>query len=161
MATKTKRVSANRAASTVRKRRAGGGQAELQTSPELDRFLLQLTHPLKGELEAIRRIILEASPDIREELKWNAPSFRAEDHFATFNLREKNRLRLILHRGAKAKSRKMEVADPEGLLEWLAEDRALVTFRSLDEVEARRHALQAIVRDWISRAWSAAPETKK
>jgi hypothetical protein len=35
------------------------------------------------------------------------------------------------------------------LLEWLAKDRCLVTFADGKDVQAKRAALQAIVREWI------------
>jgi hypothetical protein len=53
-------------------------------------FLRGLEHPLKQELEAVRRLILAASPTIHEGIKWNAPSFRTDEYFATMNLRARN-----------------------------------------------------------------------
>ncbi|WP_437730106.1 DUF1801 domain-containing protein [Sorangium sp. So ce1335] len=123
-----------------------------QTHPSVIAFLRELEHPLKQEIEAVRRIILAVSPEIREEIRWNAPSFRTTEHFATFNLRAKDRVRLILHMGAKVKStatKGVEIADPAGLLEWLAKDRCLVTLRDGKEIEERRAALESILRAWI------------
>lgn len=100
----------------------------------------------------MRRLILGVDPEIREGIKWNAPSFRTTEHFATFNLRAKDRIRLILHLGAKVKATAKEgiqVADPSGLLEWLARDRCLVSFTDENDLEAKRAALQAVVREWI------------
>jgi hypothetical protein len=128
--------------------------SSLQTDPAVSAFLQELDHPLKREIEAVRQIILGVSPEIREGIKWNAPSFRTTDYFATLNLRAKDgkdRVWLILHRGAKAKdnTRNMQIADPAGLLEWLANDRCLVTFGDSKDIRAKRAALQAIVREWI------------
>lgn len=124
---------------------ADGAQAVVE-------FLRGLDHPLRAELETVRELILDASPAIREGIKWNAPSFRTSEYFATFNLREKNRLRLILHFGAKVKdgTNAPEIVDPDGLLEWLAKDRCMITLRDRDEVKAKAAALQAIVRQWIT-----------
>ena len=57
------------------------------TDPAVIDFLDKLEHPLKPEIETIRQIILGVSPTIREGIKWNSPSFRTTDYFATLNLR--------------------------------------------------------------------------
>ena len=88
---------------------------------------------------------------IREGIKWNSPSFRTTDYFATLNLRE-DRVWLILHTGAKVKANAktgIPIADPSGLLKWLAKDRALVTFESAKDIQSKRVALVSIVREWI------------
>ncbi|MCI0639794.1 MAG: DUF1801 domain-containing protein [Gemmataceae bacterium] len=141
--------------------------AASQTDPAVVAFLRDLDHPLKKEIEAVRKIILGVSPEIREGIKWNAPSFRlcsplapradnrrTTEYFATLNLRAKDgkdRVWLILHRGAKAKdnTKELKIADPAGLLQWLAKDRCLVTFADQKEIKAKRAALERIVREWI------------
>lgn len=126
-----------------------------QTDPAVDAFLSKLDHPRKAEIEAVRQIILGVSPQIREGLKWNAQSFRTTDYFATVNLRGRGgdeRVWLILHRGAKAKDNSandLKVADPGGLLKWLASDRCLVTFEDARDIQSKRAALQAILQAWI------------
>ncbi|WP_441292681.1 DUF1801 domain-containing protein [Sorangium sp. KYC3313] len=115
-------------------------------------FLRALDPPRKQDIEAIRQIILGVSPEIREGIKWNAPSFRTTEYFATFNLRGKDGVRLILHMGAKVKDSAMsaeKIADPAGLLEWLAKDRCLVTFSDGKDIQAKRAALEAVLREWI------------
>ena len=64
----------------------------------------------------------------------------------------KDRVWLILHTGARAKgntTKGMQIADPAGLLEWLAKDRCLVTFDNAKEIRVKRAALEAVVREWI------------
>jgi hypothetical protein len=111
-----------------------------------------LEHPLKAEIAEIRRLILDADPQVREGIKWNAPSFHRGEDFATFNLRARDRVRLVLHAGAKVRDTEIDstkIPDPAGLLEWLAKDRCLVTLRDAADVQARGPALQDIVRAWI------------
>lgn len=123
-----------------------------QTDPAVIEFLRELEHPLKKEIEAVRKLVLGVSPEIREGIKWNAPSFLTTDHFATFNLRTQDRVRLILHTGAKVKDtaqKGLKIADPAGLLEWLAPDRCLVALSDSKDLQAKRAALEAIVREWI------------
>jgi uncharacterized protein YdhG (YjbR/CyaY superfamily) len=122
-----------------------------QTDAAVVAFLRDLDHPLKSEIEAVRRIILGVSPEIREAIKWNAPSFRTTEFFATFNLRH-GRAWLILHTGAKVKAdakKDTKVADPTGLLKWLGKDRCVATFTDGKDVRAKKAALQEIVRVWI------------
>lgn len=125
-----------------------------RTDPAVATLVKQLAPPLRFQAEALRKLILAASPEIREEVKWNAPSFRTTEHFATMNVRLPGRLRLVLHAGAKKRKAppgRAPVPDPEGLLEWLDDDRCMLTFGGLEEVQARGPALQAIVRSWLGR----------
>ena len=118
----------------------------------VEAFLASLDHPRKPEILALRQIILGADPSIREGIKWNAPSFRTSEHFATFHLRAKDGVQVILHFGAKKRADKaagVTIADPESLLEWLATDRASVKFADLEDIDAKRSAIAAVVRQWI------------
>jgi hypothetical protein len=139
------------------KRDANPESASTQTDPAVAAFLQNLKHRLKPELDAVRRLILGVSPEIREDIKWNSPSFRTTDYFATLNLRAKDgeeRIWLILYTGAKVRetgAKRREIGDPAGLLEWLAKDRCLVTFGGRKDLESKRAALQAIIREWIRR----------
>jgi len=117
----------------------------------VDEFLRKTKHPLTPVIEALRRAILEVDPSIVEGVKWNSASFRVDDWFATADARMGPFVRVVFHRGAKAKgaAAQTRVDDPAGLLEWHSEDRASAKFRDVAEVAARREALQAIVREWI------------
>ena len=119
----------------------------------VDSFLASLDHPHADAIRALRTIILGADPRIGEEIKWNAPSFRTTEHFATFQLRAKQGVQLILHFGAKKRARVPDrdaIADPVGLLEWLAPDRASVRFRDMADVTARGEAFADVLRHWIA-----------
>lgn len=118
----------------------------------VDTFMAQLAHPLKTEIEAVRSIILASDPRIRESVKWNAPSFLIEDHFATFKLRPAETIQVVFHTGAKKKAEpiRMAVDDPTGLLAWVAPDRCLATFHDMQDVRARGPALTRIVERWIN-----------
>ena len=123
---------------------------ESRTDPDVVAFLRDLDHPRKREIEAVRKIVLGVDPSIREGIKWNAPSFRTTQHFATMQLRRRDAVRLILHLGAKQRELpRTAIADPHGLLEWLGPDRAIVSFRSAQELAANEAALVAIVRQWL------------
>jgi hypothetical protein len=115
-------------------------------------FMAKLDHPHKRQIEAIRRIILGADSAIAEGIKWNAPSFRTTEYFATVHLRAKDGVGVILHLGAKVRehsTRGMPIEDPAGLLKWLSKDRAMTTFGDMKDLAARRKAFERIVREWI------------
>jgi len=133
-------------------RKSAAPTAERKSAPnEVDAFMIALKHPLKAEIEALRVIILGADRRIAESVKWNAPSFYIEEHFATLKLHPTETLQVVLHTGAKARSRRsvMKIKDPTGLLKWAADDRCLVTFTSTEDIQAKQTALVTILRQWI------------
>jgi hypothetical protein len=119
-----------------------------------------LDHPLKAEIEAVRRLVLSADPRLREQIKWNAPSFALADDLVTFNLRSQEALQIIMHTGAKKRATPltMNVADPAGLLRWLAPDRGIITFSSLEDIESKSAALIDLVRQWVAQVDAASPD---
>jgi hypothetical protein len=125
------------------------------SAPEsVEEFLAALDHPFKPEILALRAILLGADPGIAEGIKWNAPSFRTSEYFATFRLRAKDGVQVILHLGAKTRATAIAgiaIADPDALLEWLAKDRASASFHDLQEIEAKRSAFEAVIRQWIKK----------
>lgn len=121
-------------------------------STDVEAFLATLEHPHKPEIMVLRQIIAAVDPSVREQIKWNAPSFCTSEHFATFQLRAKNGVQIILHLGAKKRAgAALAVDDPEALLEWLGPDRASVKFADLDDIHAKRSAFTELLRRWIAR----------
>ncbi|TCP58103.1 uncharacterized protein DUF1801 [Tumebacillus sp. BK434] len=122
----------------------------------VEQFMQQLNHPLKPEIEAVRQIILRTDSRITEQIKWNAPSFcfQQEDR-VTFNLQGKGFFRLIFHCGAKAKQPPLQaplIEDTTGLLEWAANDRAILKLTSMEDVQAKEEQIAELVRRWIEAA---------
>jgi hypothetical protein len=124
------------------------------SAPEsVETFLAALDHPFKPAILAIRQIILAADPSIAEGIKWNVPSFRTSEYFATMHLRAKDGVQIILHLGTKTRATAttgIVIADPDLLLVWLAKDRASVTFCDLNDIDVRRSAFAQIIRQWIT-----------
>ena len=59
-------------------------------------------------------------------------------------------VRLVLHAGAKASpDLRAVIEDPDGLLEWLGKERAIVSFAGAADVEQNRRALQAVLKQWL------------
>lgn len=115
----------------------------------VDDFLNRLEHPLKAEIRALREGILQTDLRIKEEIKWNAPSFFRE-HFATFKLWPMHMVQVVLHTGAKPKNNpQLEIADPAGLLQWVAKDRCLLRVSSLEAIQTHKAAIAQIIEQWI------------
>ena len=127
-------------------------KSKADTTQAVDALLSSLNHPATREIQLLRQLICEVSPSIREGVKWNAPSFRVTEYFATINLREKQGVGVVLHFGAKVREVALgpdSIDDPGKLLAWLAQDRAMVRFTGVDDIAARKEAFQAVLRQWI------------
>jgi uncharacterized protein YdhG (YjbR/CyaY superfamily) len=138
--------------STPKKRASRPESGASQTDAAVVAFLSELDHPLKKEILSVRQLILGVSPEIREGIKWKAPSFRTTEYFATVSLRSKDKLQLVFHLGAKVREVPgggIKIDDPANLMNWLAKDRCLVTLGTTKEIKANREAFQGIVREWI------------
>lgn len=123
------------------------------TSKAVDAFMASLEHPAKDAVESLRSVILASDPSITEGVKWNAPSFKVTEYFATTNLRAKVGVGLVLHFGAKVRdvrAGKDTIQDPESLLTWVAKDRATIVFKDTQEIMEKKLALQAILRQWTT-----------
>jgi len=116
-------------------------------------FLVPLNHPFVAEIDTLRQIILDAQAGIEEGIKWNAPNyvFQGDDRMTMRIHPPKKQVQLIFHLGAKkqdAKSGRI-IEDQSGLLDWKGNDRAVVTYKSLEEIESTKSQLQNIVKAWL------------
>ena len=82
---KTKPAASKKVAKPARP--ATGGFDAAAGSRAVDAYMAKLVHARKAEIETLRALFLAADPRVREEVKWNAPSFRVQEHFATMNVR--------------------------------------------------------------------------
>jgi len=122
------------------------------TKQAVDQFMAKLEHPFKPQFETLRQVVLSVDPSIAEGIKWNVPSFRTVEYFATTNLRAKAGIGVILHLGAKIRGLPaggIAIEDPTQLLKWLGKDRAMVKFGSAEDLQEKTAAFQAILRQWI------------
>ena len=106
---------------------------------------------LKETIQDLRLLILASDPRVSEQIKWNAPSFLIEDHFATFKLYPPNAIQLVLHTGAKVKNqpKTFVVDDPHNLLQWVTGDRCVLILKSAEHARQMREAVASIVKQWI------------
>jgi hypothetical protein len=102
-------------------------------------------------IETIRQTILEADQRITEGIKWNAPSFYCYGWFATFHLRAKSGIQVVLHHGAKVRgdtTLSSIMGDASHLLTWPSKDRAVISFVSIEDFESKREAFRTIIKQW-------------
>lgn len=125
----------------------------LQLSKEADEFLNQLNHPLIEEIQILRKLILSCSKELSENVKWNAPNYthNGQDRITMKILPPKN-IQLIFHRGAKKQEQPANhlIEDPNGLLTWKENDRAIATFTNYESIEKSKETICKLVTDWIS-----------
>jgi hypothetical protein len=109
-------------------------------NPEVDRWLDAADHPLDATLRRAREIILGADERVTESIKWKVPTFAYRGNIASFNP-SKKLVSIMFHRGAEI----------PGDFPRLEGDNALVRtmrFADLDELEAGRGELEAVIRAW-------------
>ena len=109
----------------------------------VDQFMARLDHPLKAEVQALRDIIKGVSPNITEQIKWNAPSFSTTNYIVTFNLPDAQHVRLVFHNPAIASIQ-------SDLLQGDYVDRRLAYFARMDDVLAKQAELQSVVRQLVT-----------
>jgi hypothetical protein len=121
----------------------------------VDTYIRKLKEPLAQLVEALRKFILDADPQVGEQIKWNSPSFYYKGEMKHFdpkeykrdivvlNLHKKDSVVLVFPTGATVK-------DTTGFLEGDYKDGRRVA-RILDVKDARKKkkALQTVIRDWI------------
>lgn len=110
-----------------------------------------MTDPRQALIDAVRALISRAVPAAKEEVKWNAPSFATTEHFATFNLRAKEGVLLVLHLGAKPRrdvDMRTVIRSSALELEWKGPDRAVVTVRDAAHLARVRTELARVLKAW-------------
>ncbi|MEQ1557438.1 MAG: DUF1801 domain-containing protein [Methyloglobulus sp.] len=119
---------------------------------DVESFMCELDHPCKDGINRLRSAIKSLDSRIQEEVKWNSPSYKLEDHFATFKLYPPKQIQLVLHRGAKPKvlDKQLGLPDPHGLLKWVAPDRCVLSLRSSEQAIELESEVQELVRLWVA-----------
>ena len=119
---------------------------------EVTEFLDRQNHPLRTEIELLRKIILESESSLTENIKWNGPNYAVnnEDRI-TMRIQPPKQIQLIFHRGAKKQEQPATriIDDNSGILVWKENDRAVATFKNLAEIEQNRSLFREIVGKWI------------
>jgi uncharacterized protein YdhG (YjbR/CyaY superfamily) len=91
----------------------------------------------------IREIIQDVNPEITEQIKWNAPSFRYKgEYLVTFNLRAKEHIHLVFHNPMVSKVK-------SELLEGNYDDRRMAYFTDMQDILKKRLILKKALKDLI------------
>lgn len=126
---------------------------KLTGTQEVTKFLSELEHPLKKEIEQLRKIILSTDKDLTENIKWNAPNFSLNDEDRiTMRIHPPSKqIQLIFHRGAKVQALpgKNIISDDKGMLEWKTTDRAVATFTDLKDIKLKSSDITDLVTKWL------------
>ena len=112
-----------------------------QRTTEVDSWFRNKDHPLENVMQRVRDIILSADPRIEESIKWQTPTFSYKGNIASFNP-AKRFASLLFHRGA-------EIPGDHPRLVGEGNTARVMRFADVDEVEAGRADLEAVIRAWI------------
>lgn len=108
----------------------------------------------RESIDALRAIVTDAHPDLKEIIKWNSPSYvlNGIDRL-TINAVGTGPVRLILHLGTEQAEHKSTTTkftgDPDGLLKWHSDIRASFVMPTPAELLESRPRLVAVVRAWL------------
>lgn len=123
-------------------------------SEQVTEHIAKLEPYLATIIEYLRKLILNAHPEVAERIKWNNPSFYYMGEMAPFNPKEykreiivmnlhKGKIMLIWPSGAKLNNQ-------SGILEGnYSNGRRLLIFKDLADVQVKENVLQALVREWV------------
>jgi hypothetical protein len=131
--------------------------AKQKTNFNLDvtSFLDEQNHPLRKEIETLRELILSSNKNLSENIKWNGPNYCLdEEDRVTMKIQPPKNIQLIFHCGAKVKVQPKEklVKEDFGLLIWKGNDRAVATFKSMQEIDNSKKPIQTIISEWLKMA---------
>lgn len=132
-------------------------KTKLTSTEQVTQFIQGSKHPLADVMQALREIILSTDAEIAEHIKWNSPAFYYNGEMADFdakeykrdlvvyNIRKEDSILLILPTGA-------VINDTTGILEGnYADGRRMVPLKSMEDLNTKKEALQAVIKDWLSK----------
>ena len=119
----------------------------MNRNPDVDRWLDQADRPLEATMRRARDIILGADGGVTESIKWKTPTFAYRGNIASFNP-SKRLLSIMFHRGS-------EIPGDHPRLEGDGRLVRTMRFADLDQLEAGRADLEAVIRAWCD--WRASP----
>ena len=118
---------------------------KLSDAEQVEKYMQELVHPLKTEIELLRGIIKNANSNLKERIKWNAPSYYTNVDLLTFNVKSDNTILLILHHVTCTKLK-------SDLLEGDFPDRRIIYFKDADEINSSQKELEHIINEYVALA---------
>ena len=122
---------------------------------EVTNFLDELNHLLRKEIEALRTCILSADNNLTENIKWNGPNYCFDDEDRiTMRVQPPTtkQIQIIFHRGAKKQEQPKDklIQVNSKFLIWKENDRAVATFKNLQDIDSGKAELILIIKEWIN-----------
>ncbi len=114
----------------------------MNINPDVDDYLENKAHPMTAEIQRVREIILAADPRIEETIKWSSPTFVYKGNIASFFMNAKKFVSLMFHKGAL-------LPNSSGLLTGDAKEGRTARFTDMEDIEAKKEALESVIREWI------------
>ena len=115
---------------------------KLSDQEQVNAYMSSLKPEVKSEIEAVRRIIKNASPKLNERIKWNAPSYYYLQDILTFGPYKTEMILLVFHHPSVVKIKST-------LLEGDYKDRRLVYFKNKTEAGKNKKELSRIINEII------------
>lgn len=107
-------------------------------------YMAKLKHPLKNEIEEVRKIIKGSDKRISERIKWNAPSYYYIEDMVTFNHRNQKAVHLVFHHP--------EIVNIKSiLLQGDYKDRRMTYFKDMKEVRSNKKELERIMTGLVNK----------
>jgi hypothetical protein len=126
----------------------------ISLNKEVTDFLDDQNHPFRAEIEQLRNIILSSNSALTENIKWNGPNYciGSDDRITMRIQPPAKQVQLIFHRGAKklAQPKDKIISNKSKMLLWKENDRAVVTFKNLHDIENGKDELKEIIAEWIN-----------
>jgi uncharacterized protein YdhG (YjbR/CyaY superfamily) len=113
----------------------------MSRQPGVEAWLERYENPMKPVVLRIRDIVLDADRRMDECIKWQAPTFTYKGNLASFYPRSKAHTSLMFHVGA-------QIPGTFPRLEGTGDTSRVMKLGTLEEAEAARLELEAIVRAW-------------
>jgi len=119
-------------------------EGKLTDAEKVKQYMDAADHPLKKEVEVLRKVIKSADSRLGERIKWNAPSYYYKEDIVTFGPVRQGKVLLVFHHPfvVKVKSE---------LLEGDYKDRRLVYFDSMSAIKNNKDELQRIIQEIIAK----------
>jgi hypothetical protein len=122
---------------------------------EVDAWFAKYDNPMKPVVQRVRELILGADPRMSECIKWSAPTFVYEGNLASFFPKAKAHASLMFHQGAK-------IPGDHPRLEAVAGNTGkMMRFTSVEDADAAKADIEAVVKAWIALRDGEAKPTAK
>ncbi len=117
--------------------------AKLSEREQVNEWMNKLDAEMKPAVDAVRKIIKRAGPELSERIKWNAPSYYYKEDIVTFGpVRGSDKIILVFHHPKIVKIK-------SDLLKGDYKDRRLTYFNSIKEIKDNKKELERIIKQSI------------